>query len=777
MKNLLCCTICLLTGFCAMTARNLSGRIITADSGQPLAFANVVTLSVTDSSLIAGSVSDENGLFKIMIPDDEKKEMFLRVTYVGYNNVEKRLDAFAALGDIAMTPSSNELGEVTVTAPKPSTKLTGTGLITNVANTTLSSIGSAKDLLRFIPLLVNVGDNWTVLTKGTPIFYINGRKMRNKNELETLRSTDIVSVEVITDPGAQYPPETSAIVKIKTRRPHGEGLSGMLSANGGHADNALFIGNANLNFRHKQLDIFVNSHYDIFPRRQEISSLSNLLTDPAVELSQYTKNNIKKRGLYVNTGASYTINENSSFGASYSISGNLKREATSTGWQDVTIAGINDENIITENFSKEKFSPYQTVNAYYIGRIGKTTVNLDANYINYDQKSNQIIKETSQTLASEVTSTDKNITDMVSAKLTIENTLWGGKVEYGAEYVFADSRSTYQETNAGTTDYNSRMVEYNLSPYIEYSRRFPFGYIIAGLRYGHTGQTEYRNGIKRDSRSYYNLYPALTWSKEFGQVQMQLNYRSYSNHAPLSEYSDEIHYVNRFQRNAGNPFLKESDIHTLSLMGMWKFLIIGARYINFKGSLVEQSYIEPDNPLVEIMKTVNATERDQTLSASVTAQPQFGCYSPSLTFSFSKPWYSMQQDDQRHSFGKPAFGIYFFNSINLPKDWMIILQMQYQSKGDEAASRMLRDSFDVTGVIYKWLFNRRLQLSLIANDIFHTSKRGILTYYGASTRTTWITSDSRSVWLGATYTFNATNSKYRGNTSKGKNENLIKGSM
>lgn len=73
MKNLLCCTICLLTGFCALMARNLSGRIITADSGEPLAFANVVTLSVADSSLIAESVSDEDGLFKIPLPDDEKK--------------------------------------------------------------------------------------------------------------------------------------------------------------------------------------------------------------------------------------------------------------------------------------------------------------------------------------------------------------------------------------------------------------------------------------------------------------------------------------------------------------------------------------------------------------------------------------------------------------------------------------------------------------------------------------------------------------------------------
>lgn len=202
MKHLLCCTICLLTGFCALAARNISGRVIAADSGEPLAFANVVTLCVVDSSLIAGSVSDENGLFKITLPDDEKKEMFLRVTYVGYGTSDTPVTS-DTMGDIAMTPASKELGEVIVSERKPSTKLTGTGLLSNVANTELSSIGTAKDLLRFIPLLVNVGDNWTVLTKGTPVFYINGREMRDKSELEAIRSMDIVSVEVITNPGAQ----------------------------------------------------------------------------------------------------------------------------------------------------------------------------------------------------------------------------------------------------------------------------------------------------------------------------------------------------------------------------------------------------------------------------------------------------------------------------------------------------------------------------------------------------------------------------------------------
>lgn len=776
MRNLLCCFICLLLGMCGAAARNLTGRVISAESGEPLAFANVTALCVADSSLVGGSVSNEKGTFDITLPDNDNRPMFLRVTYVGYNTADKPVDASTAIGDIAMTPSSNQLGEVTVTAPKPSTTLTGTGLLTNVANTTLSTMGSAKDLLRFIPLLVNVGDEWTVLTKGTPVFYINGRLMREKSELETIRSADIVSVEVITDPGAQYPPNSPAVVKIKTRRPQGEGLSGMLSASGGHADKPLFIGNANLNFRHKRLDVFVNGHYNIYPQRQEVSDITELDTNPAVELSQYTRSETKSRGGYIRAGASYTIDENNSFGASYYITGALKNETSSFGWQDATVGGISEDRVISDNLTKGKFSPYQAVNAYYIGEIGKTTVNLNADYFNKTDKSDRSIKETSQTFSSEVTSTSRSTTDGVSAKLIMSNSLWGGTLEYGAQYFFANSRSTYLETQTGTSDYNSKIREQSIAPYIEYSREFPFGRIIAGLRYEHTDQAYYENGIKKESQSrgYDDLYPALSWAKQFGQVQMQFNYRSYSGHAQYSKYSDEIRYVNRFRRNAGNPDLKQSKNHTLSLMGMWKFLIIGASYINTKGQILNQSYIDPDNPSIEIMRPVNVRERDQTANISITAQPQFGCYRPQLSLSYTQPWYSMQQGDQKLSFTKPTFGVFFYNVVELPKDWMIILQMQYSTKGDNSSCVMLRDGFNVTGLVYKWLFNRRVQLSLIANDIFHTSKYGNLLYLGASKKTTWVTSDSRSVWLSVTYTFNATRSKYRGNSSLGDEESRIR---
>lgn len=767
MKHLLCCTICLLTGFCALPARNLSGRVIAADSGEPLAFANVVTLCVVDSSLIAGSVSDENGLFKITLPDDEKKEMFLRVTYVGYRMSDTPVTS-DTMGDIAMTPSSTELGEVIVSERKPSTKLTGTGLLTNVANTELSSIGTAKDLLRFIPLLVNVGDNWTVLTKGTPVFYINGREMRDKSELEAIRSMDIVSVEVITNPGAQYPPGTTAVVRIKTRRPQGEGLSGMIDPNIGYADNLLLIENANLNYRHGKLDIFARGHYNNMPKRQTVDGHTVLNTHPEVEFKSNSTSRIRNSGAYVRTGVSYTVNENSSFGASYYFFGYPKSSTRSSGWMESTVGGEKEAMTLIDKYSKNGLSPYHSVNAYYIGNIGKTTINFNADYYSNIDDIDQTIKETpEQGDVNEVLSTSHASRDGVTAKLVMGNKLWGGRLEYGAHYYFSSHRSSYTENGNFTAYYNTKLREQSIAPFIEYTRDFPFGRIVAGLRYEHLDQDYFENHQKNASLShtYNDLFPSLSWARQFGQVQLQLNYRLFSSRPSYSAYSNEIQYINRYRRETGNPALKRAKYQSVDLMGMWKFLILSAWYNNMKDPLARQSYIDPDNPEVEIITTVNLRHNSQNAGVSITAQPQFGCYQPRLSLSFNKPWYRIYTGEKSMSFNKPNFGVFMFNTLTLPKDWMIILQLIYNTKGDQGSSKLLRDSFDVTGVVYKWFFNRTVKLSLIANDIFHTSKYGTVNYMGGSTTTNWVTSDSRSVWIGISYTFNGTQSKYRGNTS------------
>ena len=62
--------------------------------------------------------------------------------------------------------------------------------------------------------------------RGTPIYYINNRRVRNTAELTDLLPSNIKNVEVITSPGVQYPAGTGAVIRITIHRPQGEGWSG-----------------------------------------------------------------------------------------------------------------------------------------------------------------------------------------------------------------------------------------------------------------------------------------------------------------------------------------------------------------------------------------------------------------------------------------------------------------------------------------------------------------------------------------------------------------------
>ena len=62
------------------SAQMFSGRVLD-DQKIPVQYATVALLSVADSSLISGTVTDEQGIFKIEV--SESKSYLLAVSYVG----------------------------------------------------------------------------------------------------------------------------------------------------------------------------------------------------------------------------------------------------------------------------------------------------------------------------------------------------------------------------------------------------------------------------------------------------------------------------------------------------------------------------------------------------------------------------------------------------------------------------------------------------------------------------------------------------------------------
>lgn len=94
---------------------------------------------------------------------------------------------------------NRDLDEVVVTAQRKFTKPTARGLKVSMSGNPLSKIGSATDAIMQMPLIDGSAGSISVLGKGAPVIYINGRKMMSSFELNILKSSDLASVEIITN--------------------------------------------------------------------------------------------------------------------------------------------------------------------------------------------------------------------------------------------------------------------------------------------------------------------------------------------------------------------------------------------------------------------------------------------------------------------------------------------------------------------------------------------------------------------------------------------------
>lgn len=215
----------LLTGLpILLNAQNLTGKLID-ETKQAVAYANLVLLSLPDSTFLQGTISDEQGIFSLSVTDDTPK--VLQISCIGYKKLTRPCTN-GSIGIISLSSDAIILNETVITGRRPVYRLKGNSLTTTVQHTLLSTLGTGNDVLKRIPgIRMDNEKNVEVFGKGTPLIYLNGRQIRDKSELDQLNSNDIEKIELITNPGAEYDAEVKAVLRIQTIRPVGEGLGGL----------------------------------------------------------------------------------------------------------------------------------------------------------------------------------------------------------------------------------------------------------------------------------------------------------------------------------------------------------------------------------------------------------------------------------------------------------------------------------------------------------------------------------------------------------------------
>ena len=719
------------------------------------------------------------------------------------------LTALAAMLGVATAMAQTEkkdtvdyslnLQEFVVKSTAPRTKMRNGAMVTRIVGSPLESAGSVEDMLSRVPGMMRMGGQLQVIGKGSPIYYINGRKVQDLEELRRLRSQDIREVEVVNSPGAAYDASVNAVVKIKTRRQQGEGLSGRFDVSD---EQALKSGNnnltstLNLNYRHEGLDFFggvtfQNDYLDAYRSLLEQNTYLKQNINSIISHTQtgYTQSDQKFSRMFFNAGVNWQFDDDNFIGVKLERGVWLKNRYWFEMEEDVLRNGMKEDYLNSESDIKYKNPNTLLVNAYYNGKIGKWGIDANVDYYSQCDKNDNHVNEQAMSGMRTVESMTENKSHLFAARLIAEHPLWTGKLQLGGELTTVCRDNDYRISGVDNIfDRMSKVNEQNYAAFFEYGIMIPkAGMLTLGMRYEHVAFDfdDKTDPMRSVNRNHDDFFPSLSFGTRLGDLQMQLSYGIKTTRPSYYQLRSEIDYSSKYTLQTGNPLLENEIRHTLDLSGRWKWIAFNVNYLHIKDAIYDWTTPYDDNGVVMI-GMVNFDRPIDVFCAFVNVSPTVGVWTTSNTVGVQKQWLSFNLDDPREATGKrhvtydkPMLIFNSDNAFRLKHDWQLELNSQFYSKAHYRNVKLMQAYWNMTAAVQKsFLKDKSLVVRLSVADIFNTAKQDALLDLGNYTLLKGdVFGEGRGnysfhrVSLSVRYAFNATKSKYKG---KGAGQDVIK---
>lgn len=741
---------------------------ITDEQRSPIEYANVIALSVRDSSLVTGAVTDKAGAFQLSVSADA--QVFLRVSGVGYER--RNVSLPLAADTLQVKAEAKAMEGVTVTAQRPKMTIRNDALVTTIVGSSLAKAGSGNDVLKRIPLLTGKEGSYSVVGRGAAVIYINNRKITDATEIERLNSSDIKDVEVVTNPGARYDATVSAVIRIHTVRKVGDGFGFDARTSAYYWENWDTYNQLNMYYRRNGLELTAGSAYNLSnnlnrqPTTNEVQA-ANLWTNKWISdfSSRNTYNN------YMLTAA-YEFNTNHAIGARFFsnllVGANYEHGEFST---DVLKNNALYDHIESQIQNRSTAIPNKSLSAYYVGKVGKLDIDFNTDY--YYGRETEYKLTTEQSTNSDnrtVTSAGTHANKFFATKLVLSHPLFGGSLSVGNENTFTNHEQSYTNQEGIVANAASTIKERNNAFFFEYSRLTPIGRLMAGLRYEHVNSDYYDQGVynTEHSRTYNQWFPSLSFATQIKKVGLQLSYSVKTSRPSYNQLGTDVLYINRFTRQSGNPTLKPETLHNITLVSSWNWLTFVANYTQTHNKIMYWNEQESTDENITNLRYRNF-KRFPALTLSLTAAPTVGIWSPQLTLFCQKQWFDIERLGSKFDLNKPIWGIKWNNSFEFKHDWTAEAFLQVNSKGITENIEVIRSTSAFNFSVRKAFLNDRLSVTVGVNDLFNCSANQSLLYTNNLSIEIKQEFDSRDFYVTLRYKFNTARSKYKG-TGAGQSE-------
>ena len=218
----------------SLNTGSIQGVIVNRDTQEIIPVAMIEVYESKTEKLVQSGITDDDGFFKIT--NLKVGHYFITIGFIGYETFIKK-DIYINpqsgmtkdLGVLPLTVKAIQAEQISVIEDGPGIEVDTDKLIYTPSEESLTSGGSAEDVLSDVPMVL-VDQDGTVSLKGSSNvkILVNGRENRmgeGGNDVDDIPASMIEKVEVITSPSAKYDPEGMAgIINIILKKGSDKGF-------------------------------------------------------------------------------------------------------------------------------------------------------------------------------------------------------------------------------------------------------------------------------------------------------------------------------------------------------------------------------------------------------------------------------------------------------------------------------------------------------------------------------------------------------------------------
>ncbi len=690
--------------------------------GEPIAFANVIILDNCNSGRYLGSITDLDGRF--IIENCCFENPILKISMIGYQTY---IDSTSLsentnnLLHLSLQSSIEKLDEINVKASAPRIRLENGNIVTKINNTSLSKSVDTENLLSKIPGIVNDNDKIEVLGAGEPIIYLNNREIKSQNELNQILPKDIISVEVITNPGVEYPNGTKSVIKIKTNKQSeslGLNLSSELNSGRKISDN----NHVQLSINKEKSNLYINGMFGDMNKEAIQNFNTRLYLIPVQSQSSSMSTDIHIPYHYFQTSFSFIPFREAETGISYSVDANKAK-----------IKGVSTDSVYLEKeLYSSLFSIVKTNETSISHHLDLFFISPISSFINYNLYADYICKENERVQdVEEYYYSTKNNTYKYNNYYNISVTGLRTFIDFKTEKTKFKIGGDFSNINGdGRRFYNSEKIQLSylnkenkygiftdMSSSINKTLDLSLGFRYEFFNYNYNDKIDDTNDISNNSKSF---FPFVNISYKKDKVSSSLSYSKRVSRPTLSQLTNS-YFVNQFMYQEGNPNLQEQINHKLEYKLLIKSFSLSAVY-NLKKNYISSVYNYEDisnSELHALLITSKNYDRYEDISFMMGVNKNYKVIHSILSLYYIKPFFKAEVEDKMEKFNDPRALISWTNNIKISKQLLLGIYYFGDTGGNRTFSNREPHHYINANLNFS-LLKERFDLAFFWNDIFKT---------------------------------------------------------